>query len=101
MIHFTDIILLMSFIRYHLKEKWNLNYQNFCTCGVISHFHIMSLCPMFSVPLLSISTNVIDIWNCILDDEDDENSYEVLRKAVKEYWISMREYYKAVITRHT
>lgn len=35
------------------------------------------------------------------DDEDDENSYEVLRKAVKEYWILMREYYKAVITRHT
>ncbi|XP_024951695.1 putative nuclear RNA export factor SDE5 isoform X6 [Citrus sinensis] len=29
------------------------------------------------------------------DDEDDENSYEVLRKAVKEYWILMREYYKA------
>lgn len=61
----------------------------------------MSLCPMFSVPLLSIFTNVIDIWNCILDDEDDENSYELLHKAVKEYWISMREYYKAVITRHT
>lgn len=56
---------------------------------------------MFSVPLLSIFTNVIDIWNCILDDEDDENSYEVLRKAVKEYWILMREYYKAVITWHT
>ncbi len=29
-------------------------------------------------------------------DEDDENSYEVLRKAVKEYWITMKEYYQAV-----
>lgn len=29
-------------------------------------------------------------------DEDDENSYEVLRKAVKEYWIMMKEYYQAV-----
>lgn len=29
-------------------------------------------------------------------DEDDDNSYEVLRTAVKEYWNTMREYYKAV-----
>ncbi|XP_059283249.1 putative nuclear RNA export factor SDE5 isoform X1 [Lycium ferocissimum] len=27
--------------------------------------------------------------------EDNEESYEVLRKAVKEYWITMKEYYKA------
>lgn len=32
----------------------------------------------------------------LLDDEDDEESYEVLRKAVKEYWTTMKEYYKAV-----
>ncbi|KAJ4726286.1 putative Smr domain-containing protein [Melia azedarach] len=31
------------------------------------------------------------------DDGDNENSYEVLRKAVKEYWITMREYYKAAV----
>ncbi|GMY31772.1 putative nuclear RNA export factor SDE5 [Fagus crenata] len=31
------------------------------------------------------------------DDEDDENSYEVLRKAVKEYWITMKEYYQAAV----
>lgn len=31
------------------------------------------------------------------DDEDDENSYEVLRKAVKEYWIMMKEYYQAAV----
>lgn len=29
-------------------------------------------------------------------DGDDDNSYEVLRKSVKEYWITMKEYYKAV-----
>ncbi|CAK7327601.1 unnamed protein product [Dovyalis caffra] len=28
--------------------------------------------------------------------EGDENSYEVFRKAVKEYWTTMKEYYKAV-----
>ncbi|XP_070006857.1 putative nuclear RNA export factor SDE5 isoform X3 [Nicotiana tabacum] len=27
--------------------------------------------------------------------EENEESYEVLRKAVKEYWITMKEYYKA------
>ncbi|XP_015082972.1 putative nuclear RNA export factor SDE5 isoform X1 [Solanum pennellii] len=27
--------------------------------------------------------------------EEDEESYEVLRKAVKEYWITMKEYYNA------
>ncbi|TQE10482.1 hypothetical protein C1H46_003937 [Malus baccata] len=29
-------------------------------------------------------------------DGDDDNGYEVLRKSVKEYWITMKEYYKAV-----
>ncbi|GLT83358.1 hypothetical protein SLE2022_016510 [Rubroshorea leprosula] len=29
------------------------------------------------------------------EDEDDENSFDVLRQAVKEYWNTMREYYKA------
>ncbi|KAM2049122.1 hypothetical protein ACFX1T_007575 [Malus domestica] len=28
-------------------------------------------------------------------DGDDDNGYEVLRKSVKEYWITMKEYYKA------
>lgn len=56
---------------------------------------------MFSVPLFSFFTTVIDIWDCILDDENDENSYEALRKSVKEYWITRREYYKAVITQYT
>ncbi|GLT62148.1 hypothetical protein SLA2020_348060 [Shorea laevis] len=31
------------------------------------------------------------------DDEDDENSFEVLRKAVKEYWITMKEYHQAAV----
>ncbi|XP_043810619.1 putative nuclear RNA export factor SDE5 [Manihot esculenta] len=33
----------------------------------------------------------------VTKDEDDDNSYEVLRTAVKEYWNTMREYYKAAI----
>ncbi|KAK2639102.1 hypothetical protein Ddye_026897 [Dipteronia dyeriana] len=28
-------------------------------------------------------------------DEDDENSFDFQRKAVKEYWFTMKEYYKA------
>lgn len=32
----------------------------------------------------------------MIDVEDDENSYEALRKAMKEYLVTMREYYKAV-----
>lgn len=31
----------------------------------------------------------------ITEEEDDENSFNVLRQAVKEYWFTMREYYKA------
>lgn len=31
----------------------------------------------------------------ITEEEDEENSFEVLRQAVKEYWILMKEYYKA------
>ncbi|KAM7498719.1 hypothetical protein LguiA_023133 [Lonicera macranthoides] len=35
----------------------------------------------------------------VTEDEDDEseNSYEVLRKAVKEYWNTMKEYYEAAV----
>ncbi|KAK3199016.1 hypothetical protein Dsin_022431 [Dipteronia sinensis] len=29
------------------------------------------------------------------EDEDDENSFDFQRKAVKEYWFTMKEYYKA------
>lgn len=31
-----------------------------------------------------------------IEEGGDENSYEVLRKAVKEYWTTTKEYYKAV-----
>ncbi|XP_057981266.1 putative nuclear RNA export factor SDE5 [Malania oleifera] len=31
------------------------------------------------------------------DSEDDEDSYKVQRKAVKEYWTIMKEYYKAAV----
>ncbi|XP_058218300.1 putative nuclear RNA export factor SDE5 isoform X3 [Rhododendron vialii] len=31
------------------------------------------------------------------ENEEDENSYQVLRKAVKEYWTTMKEYYKAAV----
>ncbi|KAL3508654.1 hypothetical protein ACH5RR_028055 [Cinchona calisaya] len=29
--------------------------------------------------------------------EENEDSYDVLRKAVKEYWVTMKEYYKAAV----
>nr|GMD53257.1 putative nuclear RNA export factor SDE5 isoform X1 [Ipomoea batatas] len=32
-----------------------------------------------------------------MNGDDDEESYEVLREAVKEYWTTMKEYYKAAI----
>ncbi|XP_028085324.1 putative nuclear RNA export factor SDE5 isoform X2 [Camellia sinensis] len=31
------------------------------------------------------------------ENEEDEDSYQVLRKAVKEHWITMKEYYKASV----
>lgn len=31
------------------------------------------------------------------ENEDDENSYQVLRKAVKEYWTTMKAYYEAAV----
>ncbi|XP_052177756.1 putative nuclear RNA export factor SDE5 isoform X12 [Diospyros lotus] len=31
------------------------------------------------------------------ENEDDNDSYQVLRKAVKEYWMIMKEYYKAAV----
>ncbi|CAK9138223.1 unnamed protein product [Ilex paraguariensis] len=31
------------------------------------------------------------------ENEETEDSYEVLRKAVKEYWVPMKEYYKAAV----
>ncbi|CAA3019746.1 Hypothetical predicted protein [Olea europaea subsp. europaea] len=34
-------------------------------------------------------------------DENGENSYEDLREAVKEYWIAMKEYYKAAVDAFT
>lgn len=33
---------------------------------------------------------------CLLDNEADEESYDELRKAVTENWVTMKEYYKAV-----
>lgn len=38
-------------------------------------------------------------WHVILNvesDDDDENSYKVLRRAVREHWTTMKEYYRAV-----
>ncbi|WCJ32165.1 silencing defective 5 [Euphorbia peplus] len=35
------------------------------------------------------------------NDDDDDNSYNDLREAVKEYWITTKEYYKAAITAFT
>lgn len=41
----------------------------------------------------------IDIESQIVKDEsdDDENSYKALRGAVREHWITMKEYYRAAI----
>ncbi|KAK9004949.1 hypothetical protein V6N11_042399 [Hibiscus sabdariffa] len=41
------------------------------------------------VEMLKVSKNVED------EQDDDENSYDALRQAVKEYWMTMKEYYKA------
>jgi uncharacterized protein (UPF0262 family) len=32
----------------------------------------------------------------IEDEDEDDESFEVLRKAVKEYWVTMKEYHQAV-----
>ncbi|KAK1582367.1 hypothetical protein Q3G72_014309 [Acer saccharum] len=34
------------------------------------------------------------------EDEDDENSFDFQRKAVKEYWFTMKEYYKFVSSQY-
>ena len=36
----------------------------------------------------------------LVEDEEDENSFSVLRQAVKENWTTMKEYYKAVSKWH-
>ncbi|KAK8648447.1 hypothetical protein V6N13_129199 [Hibiscus sabdariffa] len=41
------------------------------------------------VEMLKIPKDVED------EQDDDENSYDALRQAVKEYWMTMKEYYKA------
>ncbi|GMJ10194.1 silencing defective 5 [Hibiscus trionum] len=45
----------------------------------------------------SLTKNVVEMLKVSKDDghDDDENSYDALRQAVKEYWITMKEYYKA------
>ncbi|XWS09969.1 hypothetical protein CRYUN_Cryun39dG0035600 [Craigia yunnanensis] len=43
------------------------------------------------VKLLKVSKDVKD------EHDEDENSCDVLRQAVKEYWITMKEYYKAAV----
>ncbi|XWS27990.1 hypothetical protein CRYUN_Cryun25bG0027600 [Craigia yunnanensis] len=49
----------------------------------------------------SLTTTVVELMKAAKDVEvghdDDENSYDVLRQAVKEYWITMKEYYKAAV----
>ncbi|XVF18889.1 hypothetical protein REPUB_Repub11eG0062300 [Reevesia pubescens] len=49
----------------------------------------------------SLTTSVVELLKVSKDVEDghddDENSYDVLRQAVKEYWITMKEYYKAAL----
>ncbi|XVF78286.1 hypothetical protein PTKIN_Ptkin14bG0119500 [Pterospermum kingtungense] len=49
----------------------------------------------------SPTTNVVELLKVSKDVEDghddNENSYDVLRQAVKEYWITMKEYYKAAV----
>ncbi|WRX28717.1 protein of unknown function DUF1771 - like 2 [Theobroma cacao] len=49
----------------------------------------------------SLTTNAVDLQKISKDVEDghddDENSYDMLRQAVKEYWITMKEYCKAAI----
>ncbi|KAI8552589.1 hypothetical protein RHMOL_Rhmol06G0278400 [Rhododendron molle] len=41
---------------------------------------------------------VSELW-VFEENEEDENSYQVLRKAVKEYWTTMKEYYKALVNK--
>ncbi|XWS52047.1 hypothetical protein CRYUN_Cryun11dG0033700 [Craigia yunnanensis] len=49
----------------------------------------------------SLTTTVVELLEVSKDVEDghddDENSYDVLRLAVKEYWITMKEYFKAAV----
>ncbi|XP_022717090.1 putative nuclear RNA export factor SDE5 isoform X2 [Durio zibethinus] len=47
--------------------------------------------PTTIVKLLNVSKDVEDGL------DDDENSYDVLRQAVKEHWITMKEYFKAAL----
>ncbi|XP_021288199.1 putative nuclear RNA export factor SDE5 isoform X2 [Herrania umbratica] len=49
----------------------------------------------------SLTTTAVELQKISKDVEDghddDENSYDMLRQAVKEYWITMKEYCKAAI----
>lgn len=54
-------------------------YFSFCMCCVPLEF-----------------MTIFSYFGPILDDEENENSYDVLRKAVAEHWVTMKEYYKAV-----
>lgn len=50
-------------------------------------------------PLVDTTTKTVNIEQEATEEEsiDDKDSYEVLRKAVKEHWITMKEYYKAAV----
>ncbi|XP_010242934.1 PREDICTED: putative nuclear RNA export factor SDE5 isoform X2 [Nelumbo nucifera] len=44
------------------------------------------------------STRIVELQQNTVEDNttiDEEDSYEVLRRAVKEYWVMMKEYYRA------
>ena len=57
----------------------------------------MILCVISVTTFSNIIAFLCLVYSAVEDGHnDDENSYDVLRQAVKEYWITMKEYYKAV-----
>nr|KYP40976.1 hypothetical protein KK1_037665 [Cajanus cajan] len=45
----------------------------------------------------TITEQPVDVESQIKDESDDENSYKTLRGAVREHWITMKEYYRAAV----
>ncbi|KAK7244323.1 hypothetical protein RIF29_39143 [Crotalaria pallida] len=45
----------------------------------------------------TLPVGLTSVQQYVKEESDDENSFNELRKAVKEHWVTMKEYYKAAI----
>lgn len=95
--------VLIDVMWYHINPTFlerlpcSIFLLGLCIISVIYHCDFMCQFCYFHHNLLKYCSLLCLVSSAVEDGhDDDENSYDFLRQAVKEYWVTMKEYYKAV-----